>query len=164
MQELCGFKVIRVAATHRIALWCRLVVFVAIATVLTACGLFPESSFKLAPDSRLPRWLVLPSNASREDVEVTLDYFVQPSGRTFKATLSNSHGQTLATVAGELEGLGPTSIAAGSGGQGSTYPMYEVASVNGVPDIVEHRAMEPVFYMTDDPSVWVALVHHQKAP
>jgi len=164
MQKLHGIKMIRITGTRRIVWWCRHVLLGSIAIALTACSLSPESSFKLAADSRLPKWLVLPSDARRMDVDVTLDYFVQPSGRTFKATLSNRRGQVLATVTGVLGGLSPTSLSANSSGQGSKYPMYEVALVNGVPDIIEHRAMEPVFYMTDQPAVWMALVHHQDVP
>jgi hypothetical protein len=33
------------------------------------------------------------------------------------------------------------------------YPMYEIITINGVSDVVEHRALEPIFYMTDDPKV-----------
>ena len=37
------------------------------------------------------------------------------------------------------------------------YPAYEAITVKGVVDIVEYRAMEPVFYMTDDPEIWKEL-------
>jgi hypothetical protein len=33
------------------------------------------------------------------------------------------------------------------------YPGYEVISIDGLTDVVEHRAMEPTFYMTDDAAV-----------
>jgi hypothetical protein len=33
------------------------------------------------------------------------------------------------------------------------YPSYEVITIDGLSDVVEHRAMEPTFYMTDDPAV-----------
>jgi hypothetical protein len=131
---------------------------------VAACGLAPESSFTLAGDSRLPKWLSLPNDARREDVDVTLTYFVQPSGRTFKATVTNHQGRTLKSVSGTLEGLSPVTLAASAAGQGSKYPMYEVAVVNGVPDIVEHRAMEPIFYLTDDSVVWKVLVKPNVAP
>ena len=35
----------------------------------------------------------------------------------------------------------------------SLYPMYEVLTANGITEVVEHRRMEPVFYITDDPEV-----------
>jgi len=31
---------------------------------------------------------------------------------------------------------------------------YEAITVNGVVDIIEHRKMEPYFYLTDEPEVW----------
>ena len=37
------------------------------------------------------------------------------------------------------------------------YPMYAVITVNGITEVIEHRKMEPVFYVTDDPSVWKEL-------
>jgi hypothetical protein len=49
----------------------------------------------------------------------------------------------------ELETLAETSLPG--------YPSYEAITVNGVADIVEHRRMEPLFYMTDDPNVWTEL-------
>ena len=33
------------------------------------------------------------------------------------------------------------------------YPSYEIISVNGLTEIIEHRRMEPIFYLTDDPHV-----------
>ena len=32
-------------------------------------------------------------------------------------------------------------------------PAYEVISVDGTVDVIEHRKMEPVFYLADDPLV-----------
>lgn len=34
------------------------------------------------------------------------------------------------------------------------YPAYEAITVNGITEIIEHRKMEPIFYVTDDPTVW----------
>ena len=35
----------------------------------------------------------------------------------------------------------------------SGYPSYEVITVNGVIEIIEHRKLEPIFYITDDLAV-----------
>jgi hypothetical protein len=42
------------------------------------------------------------------------------------------------------------------------YPSYELITVNGIIEIIEHRKMEPVFYITDDPAVWKELGVGQK--
>jgi hypothetical protein len=34
------------------------------------------------------------------------------------------------------------------------YPAYEAITINGITEIIEHRKMEPIFYVTDDPTVW----------
>jgi hypothetical protein len=33
------------------------------------------------------------------------------------------------------------------------YPGYEVVTVDGMTEVIEHRRMEPIFYITDDPQV-----------
>ena len=33
------------------------------------------------------------------------------------------------------------------------YPSYEVLTANGITEVIEHRRMEPVFYISDDPEV-----------
>jgi hypothetical protein len=42
------------------------------------------------------------------------------------------------------------------------YPSYELITVNGIIEIIEHRKMEAVFYITDDPAVWKELGVGQK--
>jgi hypothetical protein len=39
-------------------------------------------------------------------------------------------------------------------GSASTYPAFEAVVVNGMTEIIQHRRMEPVFYITDDAAVW----------
>lgn len=43
-----------------------------------------------------------------------------------------------------------------------SYPSYSVITVNGITDIIEHRKMEPIFYVTDDPAIWKKLGVGQK--
>jgi hypothetical protein len=40
----------------------------------------------------------------------------------------------------------------------SGYPAYEIITISGVDDVVEHRKMEPVFYIADDLAVWGGLI------
>jgi hypothetical protein len=37
------------------------------------------------------------------------------------------------------------------------HPTYEVITVEGTIDVIEHRRMEPIFYLNDDASVWKEL-------
>jgi hypothetical protein len=125
--------------------------------LLLACESFPESSFELAHESRLPKWIVLPPGLSRSDVTVTMSYYVKPSGRTSTFKLLDSKKRKLAEVDGTLSGSEPIKLKNQKPGYPSGYPYYEIITVNGVKEIIEHRQIEPVFYVTDDATVSVEL-------
>ena len=80
---------------------------------------------------------------SRRDLTVTMSYYSVPTGPDATFELYDSHKRRLAKVNGTVR----NSTAP------PRYPSYAVITVNGVVDIVEHRRMEPVFYVTDNPDV-----------
>jgi hypothetical protein len=119
-----------------------------------SCMLFPEASFQLAPQSRLPRWFTLPPGLSRSDVSVTMSYFTSPSGRTAKFVLVNVRTKhTLATVDATLMGSEPIQLKKRPEGFPPGYPAYEAITARGITEVIEHRRMEPIFYITDDANV-----------
>jgi hypothetical protein len=120
---------------------------------LAACDFFPESRFDLSPDSRLPRWFKVPAGMSRRDLTVTMSYYVQPTGRTATFDLYDSHKNRVAQFRGTLRGVEPIHLKAEADSPPG-YPTYEVITVNGIIDVAEHRRMEAIFYLTDDPAVW----------
>ena len=132
-------------------MWKYIIAFVAIC-VITGCS---ESTFSLSPESRLPKWLAIPEGERPQDYTVTLSYYVWPSGReaVFKLKKKDSWWSAK-EVKGKLRGLEPLMLKSSSAGG---YPSYEVITISGVTDIVEHRKMEPIFYMVDDPVVWSKL-------
>jgi len=114
-----------------------------------------ESSFELASESRLPKWFEAPDGVPRGDLRVTMDYYSTFSGgeyvfkfyrknQFFKIKEININIDMAPRV--ELKELPP--------GFPKGYPKYYAVTVNGVTDIIEHRKMEPVFYVTDDPMIW----------
>jgi len=132
-------------------------ILVAACLSLLGCDFFPESSFELARESKLPKWFVLPKELSRSDVTVTMSYYVRPSGRTATFTLLDAKKQKLAEVKGSLKGLEPLTLKNPQPGFPPGYPSYEIVTVNGMTEIIEHRRMEPIFYVTDEPAVWAEL-------
>ena len=60
--------------------------------------------------------------------------------------------EKLAEVNGTLKGLEPLKVNNPRPGIPPDYPSYEIVTVNGITEIIEHR-MEPIFYITDDPAV-----------
>jgi hypothetical protein len=118
-----------------------------------------ESMFDLAPDSRLPRWFVLPKGLMRAEVTVHetkyLDHSVFTLYDTTQSSLWDSRGHELAQVSAVSQGaISLTKKQNAHGGyDGDPYPLYEVLTVNGVTEVLEYKRMEPVFYVSDDPEV-----------
>jgi hypothetical protein len=121
--------------------------------LLTGCGLFPESSFSLANESRLPKWFTVSPNQTRANVTVTMDYYIDSSGRTATFTLRDSSGSVISKVTGKQKGLEPLQRSTRLPGYPERYPSYEIITVGGITEIIEHRKREPIFYVTDDPEV-----------
>jgi hypothetical protein len=113
-------------------------------SILAACEYFPESTFELSPDSRLPKWFTVPPGMSRRDLTVTMSYYSNLNAPDATFELYDLHKRRLAKVSGTVRNSTPP----------PRYPSYAVITVNGIVDVVEHRRMEPVFYVTDKPDVW----------
>lgn len=131
---------------------------------LQSCAYFPEATFELASESRLPRWFALPPGLSRSDVTVTMSYYVKPAGRTSTFKLLDAKKHELAEVSGTQEGLEPRHLKTPRPGYPHGYPVYEVVTVGGKIEIIEHRRMEPIFYLIDNAAVWNELTGSNKQP
>jgi hypothetical protein len=127
------------------------IVLTALCSLSTGCFLLEESSFQLANDSRLPRWASLPPQSRRDSFSLTMTYYVVPS-RHAQFVLTDQHGSAIESDSGEMKC--PHSFHLHGSSRDSDYPAYEAISVRGVTEIVEHKKMEPVFSITDDPAVW----------
>ena len=131
----------------------RLASMLALGLASAGCGRFPESCFDLSPESRLPGWLTLPRDVRREDVTVQMCYFVGFNGRTATFAMRNARtGAKLADVRGAERGMHPLT-ANNTEPTRSEYPTYEVIAVGEITEVIEHRRMEPVFYVVDDPAI-----------
>ena len=67
-------------------------------------------------------------------------------------TLRTNQGAALENVVAKLRGE-PQTLEPYSGSGRVPYPMYEVLTANGITEIIEHRRMQSVFYITDDPDI-----------
>lgn len=151
------FKVIK-----RIDKFLLFFVAITIATSAIGCDWFPESTFELASESRLPKWITLPPGLTRADVSIKMSYYVRPWGRSATFILRDPKGQIRTKVDGKVKGVEPLQLKHPRSGFPPGYPAYEVITVNGMTEIIEHRKMEPIFYVTDDPTVWKELGVEQK--
>jgi hypothetical protein len=141
-----------------------LLFFLALTIVGSAigCEWFSESTFELASESRLPKWITLPPGLTRVDVSITMSYYVKPWGNRATFILQDTKGQIRTKVDGKVKGSEPFQLKHPPHGFPPGYPSYELITVNGITEIIEHRKMEPIFYITDDPAVWKELGVGQK--
>jgi len=109
-----------------------------------------ESSFRLSSESRLPKWFASAA-VPRDEATVTMDYYTGGLGRTARFILRDGKGRLVAAGVGQLEGYSPLTVEGRTGPDG--HPSYEIITVDGITDVIEHRRMEPIFYITDDPVV-----------
>lgn len=128
--------------------------FVAFAClVLTGCGRHQEVSSTLANESRLPRWFTLQPDQARGNVTVTMVSFMDKFARKATFTLRDSSGSVISKVTG----LNKTPLLLQRReklpGYSEGYPSYQIISVGEITEIIEHRKLEPIFYVTDDPEV-----------
>lgn len=75
-------------------------------------------------------------------------------GGSARFVLLNKNEQVVTKEAGKVRCREPFQLKSSPQQSSSGYPSYEPITVNGITEIIEHRKMEPVFYVTDDPSVW----------
>ena len=127
----------------------------AVAAVLFLLGGCAEGNFEIADTSRLPKWFHLPSGVGRADVSVTMDTYIVPTEKDV-FTLRRKNGPTIAVVTAHRLGgyLEPKQLRSPPPAFPAGYPSYEVLTSGVIVDIIEHRRMEPIFYTTDDASVW----------
>ena len=119
------------------------------ALAIKGCEYFPESSFQLADDSRLPGWSTVPPGLTRNDVSVTLNLYSVPWPYA-KFISRDRNGKKLGEVNGKTE-------------HPSYLPLYdEIVVVNGLSETIalkpysEHEGMikngiiVALFYVIDD--------------
>ena len=130
--------------------------------IAIGCEWIPESTFELASESRLPKWITLPSGLTRADVSITMSYYIKRWGNDAKFLIQDRKGQTLKKVYGTVKGSEPPHLEHPQPGFPPGYPSFSIITVNGITEIIEHRQPEPIFYITDDLAVWKELGVGQK--
>jgi len=113
-----------------------------------------ESSFELSPDSKFPNWFSIPEGYTRKDVTVKIFYYSPPPlfKYNFKSLLIGPPpaNKTLARKIGTVRWHPSMSTK-------QLHPSFHIINVDGKQELVEHKKMEPVFYISDDPTMRRAL-------
>jgi len=123
---------------------------------ISACAWFPESTFYLSPQSRLPRWIDgrgIPSS----ELTVRIDYIGPLWGTPYaRITVKDNRRNLLERIDVPLISSVGVQTADGAPARGS-YPNYQVHALNGAVDIFEQRRAVNTLYMCDDVAVWSKL-------
>ncbi len=116
---------------------------------------FLESTFALAPESRLPKWVQLPPGYTRADVSATLALYSGP----YLFGLGDAAKFVLCGPAPEHKKLLVEKIRArwhkvtaqeeNRNGNYDFSPQYYAASHVGIDDIIEFKCTGPLFWMVD---------------
>src|SRR5260370_40996007 len=80
-----------------------------------------------------------------------MSYYSMPWGGSMTFILQDAKGKIRTKVHGKTRGLGPNQLRHPPHGFPPGYPAYEVITVNGITEMIEHRKPEPIFYITEDP-------------
>ncbi len=130
------------------------VAFTIAGCAIVGCEYFPESTFELARESRLPKWITLPPGVTRDDVSISMSYYIKLLGPDAAFELKDTNGRLLEKIYGKVNCLYPIQLKSSPQKSPPDYPSYQAISVHDITEIVEHRKMKPIFYITDDPAVW----------
>jgi hypothetical protein len=83
-----------------------------------------------------------------------MSYYAGPNGRTASFVLRDRSGKKLSEKSGTLLGRRPRTPGPNDDEDTPvTSPGYEVITVDGITEVIEHRSYATVFYIVDDPKL-----------
>ena len=80
-----------------------------------------------------------------------MEYYISPFGRSATFIMKRRDGSIVSKASGKVRGDHPIYLGSATSDPLRQYPSYEVVTINGISEAIEHRAMEPIFYIADDP-------------
>ncbi len=125
-----------------------------ISALLVACCSMTgcvESSFKLARESRLPKWFTVPPGLTRTDVSVTLNFYTSPlRGPDAKFILKDRNGKKLAAVKGRTKELSPLTCRVVT--EKGAAEVIRLKPYRRNDNMEENGTPVALFYVIDDPA------------
>jgi hypothetical protein len=108
--------------------------------------------------SRLPKFADPDARKSPSGYKAKVDFYSSPNSVRFR--LWDSGGKQTVDKTGQFW-WHPKGVQPGQG-KDQVYPNHIVVSVDGIVDILEQRAPEPVLYLTDDKTLWETIGEQPK--
>src|SRR5436190_22704064 len=129
---------------------CAIGAFILLAS--SSCSRFPESDFTLRIPSRLPKFIDPAGTRPPRGYTARVEIYSSPD--TARVIVVDPQHDTIFDQRGAFR-WHPRDEYQGHGQ--ITYPSHFVVSFSSGEDIFEQRAMEPILYLSDDPSLWSSL-------
>jgi len=139
----------------------QLLATIVLSGLLLACYVpgrgYAESQFDLVLDSRLPKFFDPTGRISPAGYKVRVEYYSSAADESpsVRVIIRDPLGRTVFDKQDKCW-WHPKSPQPGQG-KDPTYPQYTVVSFDGVVDIFEQRAAEPIEHLSDDPDLWSSL-------
>ena len=138
----------------------KLIIILLLVFSISACDFikygYPEAQFKLSPESRLPKWVDIPSSYTRNDLTMTITYHVHLSGSLSRTKMvvkgPPPEHKVLIEIVGKYYRHPLTKKQAWD-----EYPKYTIITVNDVGEVFEKRERGGILHITDDPKITAVL-------
>ena len=120
---------------------------------LASCDLrygFIEAEFRLASESRLPKWLTLPPGYSRRDISIGFIFYTHPFKNYVKCIVygPDPERKKLNEQVGTQRYHPDTEKK-----NRSDYPRYIIIKIDGIEEVFEHRQRGDILCVTDDSKI-----------
>jgi hypothetical protein len=107
----------------------------------------------LAEESRLPAWFQIPDGMKRQDLDVILTYYSMGAADIELFDIRGEKPKSLKEIRGENHHHPAYWEWAQLDWPKRSHPGFVVINVKGVTEIIEHKKMEPLFYISDEAAV-----------
>ena len=112
---------------------------------------FIESQLNLSPESRLPKWVDIPSEYTRAELTMTITYYTfgyvkmvlrgpAPDNKVIMEVVGKDRWHPLTKKQGY-----------------NVFPSYSITSVGGVEEVFEQRERGNILHISDDPKITAVL-------
>lgn len=122
-----------------------------ITSILFGCDVrygFIEGKFKLADNSRLPKWFL--GKGVSNDYKVFITIYSSLSGNNAKTCLHNKlDNNVIKCVVGTYRWSDLTKKEFEKKGTGAVYPNFSVITVDGVSEVFEQKEKNDILYISD---------------
>jgi hypothetical protein len=115
---------------------------------------FLESEFDLAKESSLPSWVEpLPKGCNRDYVRIKLQYWSPPWHVNDVVLIATCGSKTLLSESGRSETPEEWYSWAKEDWAKRQYPYFNLITIDGKTEVILHKKMKPIFYVTDQQAI-----------